>query len=92
MSPRPVANETRCRGRHAVPAGGYGHVKAAEEGKLRPPPRYRLHSLVQAMLAVNDMFVMAQPRLASFFFEDVRAFLDRQDAGGAYVATLLVAM
>jgi hypothetical protein len=44
------------------------------------------------MLAVNDMFVMAQPRLASFFFEDVRAFLDRQDAGGAYVATLLVAM
>jgi hypothetical protein len=36
----------------------------------------RLHSLVQAMLAVNDMFVMAQPRVASFFFEDVRAFLD----------------
>jgi hypothetical protein len=27
----------------------------------------RLHSLVQAMLAVNDMFVMAQPRVASFF-------------------------
>jgi hypothetical protein len=36
----------------------------------------RLHSLVQAMLAVNDMFVMAQPRVASFFFEDVRNFLD----------------
>lgn len=39
----------------------------------------RLHSLVQAMLAVNDMFVMAQPRVASFFFEDVRNFLDSQD-------------
>lgn len=39
----------------------------------------RLHSLVQAMLAVNDMFVMAQPRVASFFFEDVRAFLDIHD-------------
>ena len=39
----------------------------------------RLHSLVQAMLAVNDMFVMAQPRVASFFFEDVRAFLDNHD-------------
>ena len=39
----------------------------------------RLHSLVQAMLAVNDMFVMAQPRVASFFFEDVRAFLDSHD-------------
>jgi len=36
----------------------------------------RLHSLVQAMLAVNDMFVMAQPRVASFFFEDVQRFLD----------------
>ena len=39
----------------------------------------RLHSLVQAMLAVNDMFVMAQPRVASFFFEDVRAFLDSHE-------------
>lgn len=39
----------------------------------------RLHSLVQAMLTVNDMFVMAQPRVASFFFEDVRAFLDSHD-------------
>ena len=39
----------------------------------------RLHSLVQAMLAVNDMFVMAQPRVASFFWEDVRSFLDDQE-------------
>lgn len=39
----------------------------------------RLHSLVQAMLAVNDVFVMAQPRVASFFFEDVRAFLDSHE-------------
>lgn len=36
----------------------------------------KLHSLVQAMLAVNDMFVMAQPRVFSFFWEDVRTFLD----------------
>jgi len=39
----------------------------------------RLHSLVQAMLAVNDMFVMAQPRVASFFFEDVQNFLESHD-------------
>jgi hypothetical protein len=39
----------------------------------------RLHSLVQAMLAINDMFVMAQPRVASFFFEDVQKFLDSHD-------------
>lgn len=39
----------------------------------------RLHSLVQAMLAINDMFVMGQFRVASFFFEDVRRFLDAND-------------
>lgn len=39
----------------------------------------RIHSLIQAMLAVNDMFVMAQPRIASFFWEDVKAFFDDHD-------------
>jgi Domain of unknown function DUF1828/Domain of unknown function DUF1829 len=39
----------------------------------------RLHSLIQAMLAVNDMFVMAQPRVATFFWEDVREFLDQRE-------------
>lgn len=39
----------------------------------------RLHVLVQAMLAVNDMFIMAQPRVATFFWEDVRAFLDEHN-------------
>lgn len=39
----------------------------------------RIHSLIQAMLAVNDMFVMAQPRVASFFWEDVKTFFDDHD-------------
>jgi len=39
----------------------------------------RLHALVQAMLAVNDMFVMAQHRVAGFFWEDVKGFLDQHD-------------
>jgi hypothetical protein len=39
----------------------------------------RLHSLVQAMLAINDMFVMAQPRVATFFWGDVRQFFDEND-------------
>jgi len=34
------------------------------------------------MLAVNDMYVMAQPRVAAFFLEDVRDFLD--DIGVRY--------
>lgn len=40
---------------------------------------HRIHTLVQAMLAVNDMFVMAQSRVASFFWEDVRTYLDDHD-------------
>lgn len=39
----------------------------------------RLHALVQAMLAVSDMFLLAEPRVATFFFEDVRHFLDAHD-------------
>ncbi len=36
----------------------------------------RKHSLVQAMLAVNDMFYLAVPMVASLFYEDVVAWLD----------------
>jgi hypothetical protein len=39
----------------------------------------RMHSLIQAMLSVNDMFVMAQTRVVAFFWEDVRDFLDQHD-------------
>jgi len=40
---------------------------------------HRVHALVQAMLAANDMFLMAQPRVATFFWADVRAFLDERE-------------
>jgi len=36
----------------------------------------RKHNLVQAMLAVNDMFYLAVPMVASLFFEDVVGWLD----------------
>lgn len=39
----------------------------------------RKHSLVQAMLAVNDMFYLATPMVASLFYEDVVAWLDLSD-------------
>lgn len=39
----------------------------------------RKHNLVQAMLAVNDMFYMAMPMVASLFYEDVVAWLDVHD-------------
>lgn len=39
----------------------------------------RKHNLVQAMLAVNDMFFLAVPLVASLFYEDVVAWLDVHD-------------
>jgi hypothetical protein len=36
----------------------------------------RKHNLVQAILAVNDMFFLAEPMVASLFYEDVIAWLD----------------
>ncbi|MGH9333638.1 MAG: DUF1828 domain-containing protein [Vicinamibacteria bacterium] len=38
----------------------------------------RMHSFIQGMLSVSDMFVMAQARVATFFWEDVRNFLDQR--------------
>lgn len=39
----------------------------------------RKHSLVQAMLAVNDLFYLASPTVANLFYEDVVAWLDECD-------------
>ncbi len=36
----------------------------------------RKHSLIQAMLAVNDLFYLAKPVVESLFFEDVVSWLD----------------
>jgi hypothetical protein len=39
----------------------------------------RKHNLVQAMLAVNDMFYLAMPMVASVFYEDVVKWLDLRE-------------
>jgi hypothetical protein len=39
----------------------------------------RKHNLIQAMLAVNDLFYLAQPMVASLFLEDVIAWLEDYD-------------
>jgi hypothetical protein len=38
----------------------------------------RKHNLVQAMLAVNDLFFLAEPMVASLFYEDVVAWMDAE--------------
>lgn len=54
--------------------GGALEVHAAPEN-FAP----RKHNLVQAMLAVNDLFYLAQPFVASLFYEDVVTWLDSSD-------------
>jgi hypothetical protein len=39
----------------------------------------RKHNLVQAMLAVNDLFYLAKPVIESLFYEDVVSWLDAND-------------
>ncbi|MCA1567622.1 MAG: DUF1829 domain-containing protein [Acidobacteria bacterium] len=39
----------------------------------------RKHNLLQAMLAVDDLFYLAQPSISSIFFEDVSNWLDVYD-------------
>lgn len=36
----------------------------------------RKHNLIQAMLAVNDLFYLAEPTVKSLFYEDVEAWLE----------------
>ncbi|MCG8603957.1 DUF1829 domain-containing protein [bacterium] len=37
------------------------------------------HNLLQAMLAVNDLFFLAQPMISSLFYEDVVEWLDTEE-------------
>jgi hypothetical protein len=39
----------------------------------------RKHNLVQAMLAVNDLFYLASPMVPSLFYEDVVVWLEEND-------------
>lgn len=58
---------------------GFGvqlHDKALEVHASYDNFPLRKHNLVQAILAVNDMFCLAMPMVASLFYEDVAAWLD----------------
>lgn len=39
----------------------------------------RKHNLIQAMLAVNDLFYLAEPMIATLFFEDVESWLEKNE-------------
>ena len=58
---------------------GFGVRQEGEELQVHATPQdfpQKKHNLVQAMLAVNDMFVMGEEHVLSLFKEDVARFLE----------------
>ena len=61
---------------------GFGvRVEADELVTVATPQTFpqKKHSLVQAMLAVGDLFALSEPHVISLFKEDVRAFLEANE-------------
>ena len=61
---------------------GFGVKLNSDELMVTATPEnfpLRKHNLIQAMLAVNDMFYLAEPVVKSLFYEDVVAWLDVSD-------------
>jgi hypothetical protein len=61
---------------------GFGvkmHDEALEVHATAESFPLRKHNLIQAMLAVNDLFYLAKPVVESLFFEDVIAWLDANE-------------
>lgn len=65
-----------------ITLNGFGIQLRGNALEVRASPdnfSLRKHNLVQAMLAVNDMFYLAVPLVASLFYENVVAWLDLHD-------------
>jgi hypothetical protein len=61
---------------------GFGVKLNADAIEVHATPEnfpLRKHNLIQAMLAVNDLFYLAKPVVESLFYEDVVAWLDAND-------------
>ena len=61
---------------------GFGVQLNEDRLEIRVSPESfasRKHNLLQAMLAVNDLFYLATPIVVNLFFEDVVAWLDLHD-------------
>lgn len=66
----------------AMTLNGFGvklNQKAIEVHATSENFPLRKHNLIQAMLAVNDLFYLAKPFVDSLFFEDVVSWLDAND-------------
>ena len=72
---RQNALNTMLRGFGVENKNGVLQVRASKK-KLA----HKKHSMLQAMLAVNDLFLVAQSRVLSFFVEDVEQYLNLNKA------------
>jgi len=65
-----------------VTLNGFGIERHGDALQVEATPDsfpLKKHNLIQAMLAVNDLFVLSQPSIESFFLEDVGLWLDAHD-------------
>ncbi|MBM4019707.1 MAG: DUF1829 domain-containing protein [Planctomycetes bacterium] len=65
-----------------VTLAGFGVTNNGGALEVRASPdnfALRKHNLIQAMLAVNDLFYLSGPMVASLFYEDVVAWLDANE-------------
>jgi hypothetical protein len=65
-----------------ITLAGFGvkiNDEALEVHATRDNFAFKKHSLIQAMLAVNDLFYLAKPSVESLFLEDVTAWMDDND-------------
>lgn len=65
-----------------IALAGFGVQLNGEQLQLKATPEnfsLKKHNLIQAMLAVNDLFYLASPYVASLFYEDVTQWLDLYD-------------
>ena len=70
---------SRRMGLLALTLNGFGVQRVEKELQVRVNSdnfARRKHNLLQAMLAVNDLFYLAQPRVANLFYEEVVNWLD----------------
>ncbi|MGL4941668.1 MAG: DUF1829 domain-containing protein [Thermoguttaceae bacterium] len=62
-----------------ITLAGFGVQRQKDSLIVQATPEnfpHKKHSLIQAMLAVNDLFYLADPHIKSLFYEDVIAWLD----------------
>ena len=65
-----------------ITLAGFGVKQVDEELQIKATPQnfsIKKHNIIQAMLAVNDLFYLASPIVNGIFFEDVERWLDLVD-------------